>query len=213
MSLKTSIESPFYILNIFYVEVWIVLLTNLSFSPVQTTEERFCPFSEPPFVSPLQPDPCGGGLTVRASYRNLRYRLAARSHAGVSVSLPQHVSQDLLSKRYKHLFTMEPASPRGPLNRNGRGRCCLISGLSKYMTWACVWVSACVCVCGSPRDSAWTWNFNQHLPTVTGGSCVRNLQRPLQVQTTTSVHACKRCSRPAVCLAQGRANFFFTHGS
>lgn len=116
-----------------------------------TTEDQFCPFLAQVFVLPLRPEPCGGGLTVRASYHNLQYRLALRSHAGVSVSLPQHVSQDLLSKRYKHLFTMEPASPRGPLNRNGRGRCCLILGLSKYMmcacVWMCVWVSAVACVC------------------------------------------------------------------
>lgn len=189
MSLKTSIESPFYILNIFYIKIWIVLLTNLLFCPVQTTEDQFCPFSEPLFVSPLQPDPCGGGLTVRASYRNLWYRLAARSHAGVSVSLPQRVSQDLLSKRYNICSRWNPRLPEAPWI--GTGGADAVSYRACQNTWrvpVCEWVCLCVSLSGSPRDSAWTWNFNQHLLTVTGGSCVRNLQRPLQVETTTSVY-------------------------
>lgn len=75
-------------------------------------------------------------------YHNLRCHVALGSHAAVSVSLPQHVPEDLLSKRYKHLFTMEPVYPRGPPKQGGGmgaacgGRYCLISSLSKYMTCA-----------------------------------------------------------------------------
>lgn len=52
-------------------------------------------------------------------YHNLRRHVALGSHAAVSLSLPQHVPEDLLSKRYKHLFTMEPAYPRGPPKQGG----------------------------------------------------------------------------------------------
>lgn len=108
-------------------------------------------------------------------YHNLRCHVALGSHAAVSVSLPQHVPEDLLSKRYKHLFTMEPVYPRGP-PRTGGGdggglRGPILSNIGPVKIHdVCLCVMMCVCLdMRLYMGFAWIWNFNQHLLIVIKG--------------------------------------------